>query len=438
MVKFALWIGVAGVLVACHNGSKSRGTGSGGAPIEIVNQVQLPDAGGSKSGPTTEEIEPNDGDDVATPLPLGGTARGKIEPDSDVDHYRIDVDKPGALSLLTTAIDTDLIVELEDASGTVVARSDRGGARTKEGIPNFGVTPGRYTAVVRAAPKKRPKPPKGRRAPEPEPQKPAPVYELATQLVQPGANTEHEPDEDRGTANDLIVGDTGIGYIGWTGDADVWKLSVETLNAKNAVDIEVSAVEGVALELDVDDGLGQQVLARKAPRGAALVVRGFQPIVAASSPPFHYLTIKGVGSNPETGYQIRVTQKLIATDAEVEPDDSPDHPFVMPTDRTIVHATWTPGDVDCFAIAPANAVRTVDATVAPGDFAAVAELLIDGKAVAIASKGGKGVEQKLAGVIPAGARAVVRVKNADANAATEASYDVTIQESATGPGDNAP
>jgi hypothetical protein len=434
-VKTALVIGVA--LVACHGGSKPRGTGSASSPIEIVNQPQLPDAGGGKTGPTVDEIEPNDGDDVATPLALGGTVRGKIEPDTDVDHYRIDVDKPGALSLLTTAVDTDLIVELEDASGTVIARSDRGGARMKEGVPNVGVTPGRYTAVVRAAPKKRPKPVRGRKPPE-EPAKPAPIYELTAQLQPVPANTEHEPDEDRGTANDLILGDTGLGFVGWTGDADVWKLSVETLSAKNAVDIEVSAVEGVALELDVDDGLAQQVLVRKAPRGAPLVVRGFQPIVAPSSPPFHYLTIKGAGSNPETPYQIRVTQKLIPTDAEVEPDDALDKPFMMPPDRTIVHATWTPGDVDCFGVAPANVPRTIDALVAPSDFAAVAELVLDGKVVATANKGGKGAEQKLTGVIPAGARAVVRVKNADANATAEATYDVTIQEASSGPGDNAP
>ena len=39
--------------------------------------------------------------------------------------------------------------EWTDASGTVLARSDRGAARIREGVPNLGVTPGRYLAVVR-------------------------------------------------------------------------------------------------------------------------------------------------------------------------------------------------------------------------------------------------------------------------------------------------
>src|SRR5262249_59850200 len=115
-------------------------------------------------------------------------------------------------------------------------------------------------------------------------------------------------------ANDLIVGDTGIGFVGWNNDADAWKLSVETLSAKNAIDVEVSAVEGVALELDVDDGIGQSILVRKAPRGAALVVRNLLPVVPQNSPPFHYFTIKGAGSNPETPYQLRATAHVLGTD----------------------------------------------------------------------------------------------------------------------------
>jgi len=186
-------------LAACHGSSgKSRRTGSAAA-VEIVNQPQLPDAGGGHGGPTIDEIEPNDGDDVATPLSIGGSARGKIEPETDADHYRLDVDKPGNLQVTLTAVDADLVLEIEDGGGTVIARSDRGGPRIREGIPNLGVTPGRYTAVVRAAPKKKPaKPPRGRKAPPPETAKPAPVYELTAQLVTPPANSEREPDDDRG------------------------------------------------------------------------------------------------------------------------------------------------------------------------------------------------------------------------------------------------
>jgi len=158
--RFALLVILA---AGCHGGgSKSHRTGSG-APVELVTEVRPPDAGHAGS---TDEVEPNDADEVATPLPLGGTLRGKIEPETDVDHVRLDVDKAGILQVILSGVEgQDLVLEVEDAGGTVIARSDRGGVRVKEGIPNLGVTAGRYTLVVRQAPKK--KVVKRGRAPEP-------------------------------------------------------------------------------------------------------------------------------------------------------------------------------------------------------------------------------------------------------------------------------
>ncbi len=416
-------LAVSTVLGACH-GSRDQprsSRGSASAPIEVVSQPRFPDAGGRAAGGTFDEIEPNDGDEVATPFPLDSTMRGRLDSETDVDHFRIDVDKPGALALMVDAVDEDLIVELEDRNGAMVARSDRGGARVKEGMPNFGVTPGRYTAIVKAVVKRKSK--RGRAAGA---DKPGPVYELTAKLVAIPPNGEHEPDEDRGTANDLLIGDTGTGYVGWSGDTDVWKLSVETLAANNSIDIEVSAVDGVALELEVADGIGRPVLVRKAPRGAPLVVRGLVPIVPAGGSPFHYLTLEGAGSNPETPYTIHVTAGMPATDSELEPDDTPDKPYVMPSDRTIVHGRWTPGDVDCYAVPGTGVVTAV--VNPPSDFDAVAELFVDGVSVAVANKGKKGAEETVTGPVAAGAKAVVCVKSASASATGEAAYDLSIRD----------
>ena len=185
-------------LAACHGGGpKSHRTGSG-APVELVTEVKPLDAGRAGS---TDEVEPNDADEVATPLPLGGTLRGKIEPEIDVDHVRLDIEKPGVLQVMLSGVDgQDLVLEVEDSGGSVIARSDRGGARTKEGIPNLGVTAGRYTLVVREAPKKKKVTRRGR-APEPPPP-PAAVYELTAQLVTPPKGQEIEPDDDRGEKGD--------------------------------------------------------------------------------------------------------------------------------------------------------------------------------------------------------------------------------------------
>src|ERR1700759_5640651 len=102
-------------IAACHGSDKPRSSrGSGVSPVEVVNQQQFPDAGGRGSGTSADEVEPNDGDEVATPFPLESTMRAKIDTETDVDHFRIDVDKPGALSLTTSAVDADLVLELED------------------------------------------------------------------------------------------------------------------------------------------------------------------------------------------------------------------------------------------------------------------------------------------------------------------------------------
>lgn len=422
-------------LIACRGSStKSKRTGSA-APVEILNE--LPDAGHAGPAVIADEIEPNDGTEVATPLAMGGTARGRLESEGDIDYYRVQVDKQGVVQAMLTGVDgQDLILELADPSGTSLAKSDRGGVRVKEGIPNAGVTAGRYDLIVRQAPKPKKKT-KSKKGAAESPPPPAPVYELVVQMIEPGPGAEHEPDDDRGTANDLIVGDNATGYVGWSGDRDVWKLSVEALSEKNALDIEVSAIEGLSLELEVSDAIGQLLATRKAPRGAPLVVRGLLPVVKEGASPFHYVTIRADKSNPETTYTLHAQAHVIGTDEELEPNDLVDKPAQMPPDRTVVHATWTPGDVDCFALAPAATEQTVDVSVdTPAEINLDVELLVDGKSVAIANKAGKGAVEKLTVIVPANAKAVIRVKNPDTNAKVEAKYDLSVQESGTG--DNAP
>jgi hypothetical protein len=423
-------------LIACRGSStKSKRTGSA-APVEILNE--LPDAGHGGPAVTADEIEPNDGTEVATPLAMGGTARGRVESEGDIDYYRVQVDKLGVLQAMLTGVDAqDLILELADPSGTSLAKSDRGGVRVKEGIPNAGVTPGRYDLIVRQAPKPKKKSKSKSKKGAAETPPPAPVYELVVQMIEPGPGAEREPDDDRGTANDLIVGDNATGYVGWSGDHDVWKLSVEALSEKNALDIEVSAIEGISLELEVSDAIGQLLATRKAPRGAPLVVRGLLPVVKEGASPFHYVTVKADKSNPETPYTLHAQAHVIGTDEELEPNDLVEKPAQMPPDRTIVHATWTPGDVDCFALAPVATEQTVDVSVdTPAELNLDVELLVDGKSVAIANKAGKGAVEKLTAKVPPNGNAVIRVKNPDANAKVEAKYDLSVQESGTG--DNAP
>jgi hypothetical protein len=429
-------------LAACAAGGGLGGCGKkpthhrdrDAAPVEVVTAPVQLDGGGR--GAASEEIEPNDSDEVATVLALGAMVHGKIEPDADVDRYRIDVAQAGTLSVILDVHDgLDAVLEIADTGGTVIARSDRSGSRIREGVPNLGVTPGRYTAIV-AAKKPAPPVPPRKRAPKraaPEPARPVGgPYEITASMVTPAAGFEHEPDDDRGEANELIAGDTGSGYIGWAGDADVWKISVEALSARNALDIELSAVEGLALSVEISDGIGQSITTRKGPRGGPLVVRGFVPQVAQGAPPYYYLTVRGDRSNPETAYQIRATAKLVAPDAEIEPNDTPETATVVPLDRKSLRAQWSTGDVDCFAMPPADTARTFDVALdPPRDLDLALDLLIDGKLVEKVDHPGKGAAEKLVMAIPPRARAVIRVRGGEA--AGEGSYEIAFTEGAAPP-----
>jgi hypothetical protein len=420
-MRVALGLACLAVLVTgCGSKKRQRRTGDAGALVEPITPPIIVDGAVAKGG--SEETEPNDTPDTAMELALGRSIHARIDPEADIDAYRIEIAGPGVLAIEVSAVQqTDLILELHDAGGTVIARSDRQLPNVKEGIPNFGVTKGRYTAIV-----------KGRKVLiKGKPIKPPPPvlpYDISAQLVTPPPNAEKEPDDDRGTANDLIVGDPVTGYIGWTGDADVWKLSTEALSANNVLDIEITAVENTALVLEIADALGQSLLVRKAPKGVALIVRGLVPKIAAGAPPYYYLTIKASVSNPESPYSLRVVAKNPdSTDAEVEPNDTVEKPMSIPADRTIVQATWTPGDIDCFLVAPEANPRTVEAIVeTPGEADFGIELLVDGKVVAKSDAKGKGVAEKVSGQVPANAKAVVRVHGADSG--KEGSYELKVSE----------
>lgn len=416
-------------------GKKKRQARSGdAAPVELVSVAALADGGVARSG-EVEEREPNDGADVATPLAPGTAAHGRIEPDLDVDYYRIDVAQAGALSVQLAAVTgVDLMLDVEDAGGTLLARSDRGAAGVSEGVPNLGVTPGRYTAIVRkkAAPakpaKKVVRPKKGAPPPPEPPPGSAPLYQIAAQVAPVAKNAEREPDDDRGTANDLIVGDTVTGHIGWAGDLDIWKLSVEALTARNVLDVELAPVEGVAFTVEIDDGVGQAIVVRKAPKGAGLVIRGLAPVVSQGAPPFHYVAIKADRSNPEAAYQLKVTGRPQGTDPELEPNDAPDKAMPIPAERTVISdASWTPGDVDCYAVAPEASARTLEVHVnTPAASDLRLELYANGKSVATADQKGKGVDEKISGAVPASGRAVVCVRGSEAS--QEGKYSLSFQE----------
>jgi hypothetical protein len=410
------------------------------------------------------EREPNYQVSEAGALPLDTVGRGHMDTPADVDHYKLQVDKAGALTVTVSALTAvDLVVELRDRDDAVLAKSDRGGAKVSEGIGGFPVTPGTYDLVVRAfekPSKAKAKPKKDEPAGSGAGSGAQPVvlteaseeYEVQATLGEAAvAGQELEPNPDAGTASELAIGETASGLLGWAGDVDVWKLSTEVLAASDALDFELTGVEGVTATLEIRDGMSRPQATRKGARGQPVAIRGYAPKVPEGTPPLLYIAVSGERSHPQLGYQLKVSSRPASSSEELEPNDKPEQAQAFSADpeaSPLLHARWEAGDVDCFAIPVVAARRRVEARVNAAEGAGLSvELLVGDKVVARTGAGAGAAADKpvarpsevtqpagpagasgrlepIAAEVPAGGKAVVRVRG-PAKAKAEVEYDVS-------------
>jgi len=396
---------------------------------------------GSQPLGATDEHEPNQDASNASALPPGHVARGTLDGETDVDVYRVAVTAEGQLRVALSGLDgVDLAIELRDATGAVLAKSDRGPALTTEGFPNFAVHRGDYLLVVKefVKPRKKPKPPKPPKAPKAPKGKVAPppavdagvdplarvgaspIYELAVELLDTPPLQELEPDEDAGTAVDVMLGDSVRGWIGWTGDVDVWKVPLEGMAPGYALDLELTALEGVGLTVEVQDAGGTPVIARKGTRGGGVSIRGLVPALGPGAPPYHLIRIAGDRSNPDATYDLRVTTRLLDVDEEAEPNDTvaaatPLRGDAMTTSGAM-RAGYALGDIDRYTLEPQVEPGLIDVAIEPPTGVLIElELVAGDTQLARAAAAKVGDRVRLTGVaVPAGQPLIVTVKAAKA------------------------
>ncbi len=376
----------------------------------------------------TDEKEPNNDAAAATALPPGSVAKGMLDGETDVDVYRVAIPADGQLRVSLSGIDgVDLAMELRDGAGTVLAKSDRGPALTIEGFPNYGVRHGDYLLYVKefVKPRKKPKPVKPKKGQPAPPDAgadpnarlgPSNVYELTVEVVPPVDLQEIEPDEDAGTAVEVMLGDSVTGWIGWSGDVDVWKIPLEGMAPQYALDLELDGVDGVALSVQLEDAGGAAVLTRKGTKGGGVSIHGFVPAIGAGAAPYHLVRIAGDRSNPEQPYVLHITTRLLDDDEEAEPNDTAANATPLRADATVtsgaMRAGYALGDVDRFVLEPLAAPGLLDLGVEPPTGVAVQLELAAGDApLATATAAKIGERVRLTGVsVPAGAPLVVTVK----------------------------
>ena len=306
---------VALALVACKSEEGSdvtlqRSDREAPAVVEVEGSAQIDLA-------AAREAEPNDTRDKATPLKLPVAVSGTLASEKDVDLYTLEVPRSGDLAFAIDELDLDVAVELLDAGGEKLAASDRGPARTTEGIPNYPVNKGDklYVAVKEFVDPKRKKRKKDKEGDDGK----RPPYRLEVRMLEGSADElEREPNSEADDARTVLLGDRPSGYLGWSGDVDLWKLSLQGFGENNLIDLSIEGIDGIALQLVLTDARGEKVLERTGRKSGALYVRGLSGI---DSP--HLLArISGDRSHPTQRYRLQFATRHRDEGAEVEPNDT--------------------------------------------------------------------------------------------------------------------
>ena len=327
------------------------------------------------SAPTVAEQEPNDKPEQAQLLALNpdwpvlsvdgeltasGQGAGK-----DVDVFKLivpgrkdahveAVDSAGAEDARTIGRRLSLEVAagaggalalqlLDEAAKTIEAVAVAPGENA--GMPNMAVLPGR-TYFVRIKP--------AAKTSKAEIEAPGNSYKLSVQLSDFELAEEREPDDSQASAQPVTM--TGAadfsGFIGWAHDQDFYR--VPSSEVVSALDVEVEAVEGVALGLQVLDGSGSRIAVGRGRKGERLALRNVTVPAgqgdASPSSNFFYVVVRGEsGQNRNQRYVLHLSMGSLRQDSEVEPNDNA-------ASATVIHdgtfAGYLPiGDVDYFRYA---------------------------------------------------------------------------------------
>jgi hypothetical protein len=135
-------------------------------------------------------------------------------PAGDVDVFRFDSASPSEIDVVAEAPDrVDIVLEWLRKDGTVLARTDSGGPRETERLPNLFADPGpgfiRLTSKVSSRPRAR------GNLDEP--------YRLRVTARDPAPGAEREPNDTEPAATPILADAAATGRLFPDGDVDLWR-----------------------------------------------------------------------------------------------------------------------------------------------------------------------------------------------------------------------
>ena len=149
----------------------------------------------------------------------------------------------------------------------------------------------------------------------------------------------------------MLLGDRPAGYLGWEGDVDLWKLSLQGFGADNLVDLSIEGVDGVTLKLELSNSEGKTVLERTGKKSGALYVRGLKVV----DTPHLIARLSGKRSHESQRYRLHYATRHRDEGAEVEPNDKGKLATELKGEMAgTATGHLTSKDVDYFTIEPAD------------------------------------------------------------------------------------
>jgi hypothetical protein len=249
------------------------------------------------------EDEPNDRFEQATHV-FGLGRIGYLAPAGDVDWYALTVDRPVVARVVVSGVDdVDLVLDAPDpAAGPDApprARSNTGGVREGEILPNLWLPPGTNYLRVSSASRK-----VGKRWVR-DYENPAQTYTLGVAVRDAFPGDEVEPNDTPAQATPLRVGERGRGMLYPWRDVDVFRLDVGVEDEGTLV-ARVGALPRVQVSLALRGG---EPVDGEVPILATAEVdkaAGEARLVAEVEPGVYFLEVRGQGSNPGDSYRLEV------------------------------------------------------------------------------------------------------------------------------------
>jgi hypothetical protein len=289
-------------------GRKAVAVGDGPAVVVVE-----PDAG-NEIRPIIEKEnndQPQTAQSIEVDLWYQGSIGGRGGEKADVDYYRLVVAEDRQVLSVTLAgvVGVDLaLTALAGPTGTtkIVTLNDNG-AGGGETLANLSVNKGQYLLLVTQRVRKGKEAGKG-------------SYLLQARLRGLEEGEEAEPNGTRKSANDLALGEETIGYLGWSGDTDWYRIPLDGFTDGSRLGISFEGVDGVRAYVSLRTARGRRIQSRWGGPGEPIVLNNVVPPRGAK---FIYVLVGSRrSSNVESRYSLAVNVKAGLQTVEEENNDS--------------------------------------------------------------------------------------------------------------------